>query len=533
MLIGGEKWACDACVRGHRVSNCQHSGGSIRDPLVWLAAVADCHHCRGLRKSRSAHVKCDCGEGGAHHGQGQCGHGDKSHAHGAANQHDQGAPCCCSHGGRCSCALKKEPQLPQLPQHHLDPVPELDAAAAAGRDHDRTVDFPKPRLATANSEGALTVFANGHHKPVHKHNHMSQKCGVPYTIPRPHTVHGQSEMARRSVDSLPATTPVDAAHAPSPIADSIASAQQDVRLVRSEHGSPHPSSACGLDEHIGQLPPLDLSFSDFGVSAAASRSQMDLHSVTSAPFDNYFCATPDTDQPILSAGLDAPSVDWSHFDLPLNATAFSSSLNQPPSFASFDYRNLAGPAMSNASSGEPSELGDYVPFGNPSPIQPPSLVHNRFPSDSSDICESESYRLSGTSSLHGLPQMSMLASSNLESLDIDDYINGAATSATPFASPEHVSDTPARGLDRYGAASPHHHTAGPTSVPADDAFTAGPYGLEKAQQKRGPTSVPRDDIGFSLAAADADEPSWIPQYDPSAAAITLPEVDAAQAVWTS
>lgn len=26
MLIDGEKYACDACVRGHRVSNCQHTG---------------------------------------------------------------------------------------------------------------------------------------------------------------------------------------------------------------------------------------------------------------------------------------------------------------------------------------------------------------------------------------------------------------------------------------------------------------------------------------------------------------------------
>ena len=26
MLIDGEKYACDACVRGHRVSNCQHLG---------------------------------------------------------------------------------------------------------------------------------------------------------------------------------------------------------------------------------------------------------------------------------------------------------------------------------------------------------------------------------------------------------------------------------------------------------------------------------------------------------------------------
>lgn len=28
MLIDGEKYACEACVRGHRVSNCQHSGKS-------------------------------------------------------------------------------------------------------------------------------------------------------------------------------------------------------------------------------------------------------------------------------------------------------------------------------------------------------------------------------------------------------------------------------------------------------------------------------------------------------------------------
>lgn len=29
MLISGEKYACEACVRGHRVSNCQHSGKSL------------------------------------------------------------------------------------------------------------------------------------------------------------------------------------------------------------------------------------------------------------------------------------------------------------------------------------------------------------------------------------------------------------------------------------------------------------------------------------------------------------------------
>jgi hypothetical protein len=33
MLIDGEKWACEACVRGHRVSNCQHHG-ELFSPLL-------------------------------------------------------------------------------------------------------------------------------------------------------------------------------------------------------------------------------------------------------------------------------------------------------------------------------------------------------------------------------------------------------------------------------------------------------------------------------------------------------------------
>ncbi|KAI9839719.1 MAG: hypothetical protein M1838_004278 [Thelocarpon superellum] len=510
MLIDGEKWACDACVRGHRVSNCQHSDRPLQHINKKGRPVSQCQHCRGLRKSRSAHVKCDCGDGA--HGAGACTHGEKGDGKDAS-------ACCCSHGGRCSCALKKE--------HHLGSVPEL----GGGRDEGRGRGYAKPRLTAAHSEGTLTVFANGHHKPAHKHNHMSQKCGVPYTIPRPHTVHGNSEMARRSVDSLPATNSVETSHAPSPIKDSILSAQHDVRLVRSEHGSPHPTAACGLDELHGQLPPLDLSFTDFGASAA-SRSQLELHGVTSVPFDSYFCATPDTDQPILSAGLDAPSVDWSHFDLPLNSHGFSPSYAQPPSYASFDYRGLNGPPMSNASSGEPSEMGDYAPFGNPSPIQPPSLVHNRFPSDSSEVCETDSYRLSGTSSFHGLPQMSMLASGNLESLDIDDYLNGTASSASAYPATEATSDD----SHAYGAVERYHlETAEklpPTSAPADEAYRAASYPVEKAS-KLAPTSVPREDVSFSLPASDdSSEAPWIPQYS-SSPTPHLQEVDASHAVWSS
>lgn len=102
MLIDGEKWACEACVRGHRVSNCQHSGTTTfeRNSLDSCASMADlptcsdrplqhinkkgrpvsqCPHCRGLRKSRSTHVRCDCGDKA--HTAAQCARLDK----GAAN----------------------------------------------------------------------------------------------------------------------------------------------------------------------------------------------------------------------------------------------------------------------------------------------------------------------------------------------------------------------------------------------------------------------------------------------------------------
>jgi len=87
MLINGEKFACEACVRGHRVSSCHHQGMCARAerrprpsapftfglltavplldrPLVHVnkkgRPVSQCQHCRGLRKARSQHVKCEC-----------------------------------------------------------------------------------------------------------------------------------------------------------------------------------------------------------------------------------------------------------------------------------------------------------------------------------------------------------------------------------------------------------------------------------------------------------------------------------------
>jgi hypothetical protein len=238
MLIKGEKYACEACVRGHRVSNCQHADRPLQHINKKGRPVSQCQHCRSLRKSRSAHVRCECGE--KSHNKGACAHDGES----------QADNCCCSHGGRCSCALKKE---------HLDPVPESDSDEAALPSI--SSDRRRPRALTVQSENSLTTFVNGHHKPVHKHNTMAHKCGLPYVVPRSTTFQGSSPggLANRSVDNLPHTNTVDALHSDSLIKDSIVSAQQEQRMVKSEHGSPITISPISNLDQWNNLPPLDIS----------------------------------------------------------------------------------------------------------------------------------------------------------------------------------------------------------------------------------------------------------------------------------
>lgn len=66
----------------------------------------------------------------------------------------------------------------------------------------------KPRLESHKSESHITVFANGHHKPVHRKNHAAHECGMPYKIPM--SRHKQdpsiSRVARRSMDNLSLNT---------------------------------------------------------------------------------------------------------------------------------------------------------------------------------------------------------------------------------------------------------------------------------------------------------------------------------------
>ncbi|OIW24978.1 copper-fist-domain-containing protein, partial [Coniochaeta ligniaria NRRL 30616] len=60
VLVSGNKYACESCVRGHRVSKCQHVNRPLQQINNRGRPISQCEHCRSSRQSRSAHNRCDC-----------------------------------------------------------------------------------------------------------------------------------------------------------------------------------------------------------------------------------------------------------------------------------------------------------------------------------------------------------------------------------------------------------------------------------------------------------------------------------------
>ena len=146
--------------------------------------VTQCQHCRQERKKRSAHVRCDCGETDKpHHPKEKCIHlREADERTKFFDEELQAQGCCCHHGGECNCStIKKEAK---------DAAPRGPAVS-------------KPRLDSVKSDASITVFQNGHHKPVHR-NHAAHECGMPYKLPtsKCHGENNPARVARRSVDSL-------------------------------------------------------------------------------------------------------------------------------------------------------------------------------------------------------------------------------------------------------------------------------------------------------------------------------------------
>ncbi|KXX75025.1 Copper resistance protein CRF1 [Madurella mycetomatis] len=329
MIIDGEKWACEACVRGHRVSNCQHHDRPLQHINKKGRPVSQCQHCRAMRKSRSAHVKCDCGEK-TH----KC-----VHLRPVVEGHKES--CCCNHGGRCTCVHKREPQLDTVPESDSDGAiaPQSKSSKASSR--------ARRRANTTNSD-VLSFDAHGHHKPTYKHVKASQKAG-PYQLNRVNSMHSTSSRGNHSMDDLVGPGAGDSETA-SGFNDETSQAQ---RRVKSEAASPLMAGSSSFAQLNGQLPPLDLSGIKYTPYVPNSA--------------DFFGAMSDHEQPMFSAGLSAASVDWSNFDglgLANNADDFApSSYSQAPSYSGLDFtgsEQIPTMTTTTSTSGEVSEVEDFL-----------------------------------------------------------------------------------------------------------------------------------------------------------------------------
>ena len=319
--------------------------------------VTQCQHCRLERKKRSAHVKCDCGETEkVHHSKEKCIHLREAEERAKAGFHDESTKkieedpyhlaavaeeqgCCCHHGGKCACSIvKKESQLKDNTPPHGPAV-------------------QKPRLETMKSEGSITVFANGHHKPVHKRNHAAHDCGMPYKMPMPraHTDNSVATQARRSVDSLALDSNMPWKQAPVPLQPKH-SFNTERRLSKSEHPSPTlTASGCCSDLSGAKLSPFN--FSELGLVQTNQSVDSSASDATGFPLDP------------MSSITDASFDPWSTFP-----SADSTMPNNNPFGAwptAFDHSNVAQPALTAASSGTQSEV-DELPnmddlYGFPMP----------------------------------------------------------------------------------------------------------------------------------------------------------------------
>lgn len=92
VLLNGVKYACERCIRGHRVSLCTHTDKPLTMIKPKGRPASQCAHCREQRKLKSTHTACSCGTKG------------KSQPHHPL--------CLCYTTLHCTCPLKekKEPK---------------------------------------------------------------------------------------------------------------------------------------------------------------------------------------------------------------------------------------------------------------------------------------------------------------------------------------------------------------------------------------------------------------------------------------
>lgn len=127
VLLNGIKYACERCIRGHRVSSCTHTDKLLVMIKPKGRPASQCSHCREQRKVKNAHTLCNCGKKGKSPGQ---------HL----------ASCLCHKNSHCTCVSKEKKAGSLAPKSLSTPeITALESGDATQSEASQSVsDFLKP-----------------------------------------------------------------------------------------------------------------------------------------------------------------------------------------------------------------------------------------------------------------------------------------------------------------------------------------------------------------------------------------------------
>lgn len=113
VLIDGKKFACNACVKGHRSSSCAHVDRTLMEIGKKGRPPSQCTHCRELRRISKVHSKCMCGNKPPQKSRRftVLTNGVASEVFIPSEEEPTFNPCTCSTGGQCCCAAPAHPTI--------------------------------------------------------------------------------------------------------------------------------------------------------------------------------------------------------------------------------------------------------------------------------------------------------------------------------------------------------------------------------------------------------------------------------------
>ena len=357
---------------------------------------------------------------------------------------------CCHHGGKCSCSIIKRETG--------------DAAAPHG-------PAVKPRLEKTTSDGAITHFVNGHHKPVHRKNNAAHEHGMPYRmpVPRSNSEHSSDNGSAQSTESLPLQNLPIQEETWLPLTSAPYNAGR--RRSKSEQASPrlNPSQPFlgGLPDF--STPPLDFS------SLTPMRTNESAYSGTSSnmefpPFDQMSGFSEDS--------LD-PWTDMSALDTVTVKPNQSQHQNSLQAWSSCSPDAMYQPDLTAPSSGAQSESDDMASVGSIYGISMPSYQEpSGFNMDMGNPESPQTNRHSLPPGFFGNADFTHGGMSN-------EWQTAVANSAAA-----HQGNLSASPLSMEGAWS-QMGRGGITNSPA--SFESSPIGSRPQSRSLGPSSAPTND----------------------------------------